>query len=96
MEKVIGIAGAVIATEHFFTFALPSLPTVKTLYRDKPDDIKRAYFIASGLSLATGVFISVGIKSWLPFLVTLFLVLIFGYLYEQALKGKIGGTIWAD
>ena len=88
----IAIAGTVIASEHFFTFALSSLPTTKRFFANSEEgrrDVRRSYMIASGLSLGFGLSLSFILRRIEPFITALVMSIIFIVLYERALKGEI-------
>jgi len=87
--KLLAVAINVVATEHFFTFSLSSLPTTKRFFANVNgrQDVREAYLIASALSLAFAVFLAIAVKSGIPVVSTAILILIFIALYEKALAG---------
>ena len=92
LVAALGIAASAIATEHFFTFSLSSLPTTKKFFSDTEEgkkEVRDAYMIATGLSVGLALLICYYLKSIVPLLVTLVLAVIFIYLYERALKGEV-------
>ena len=61
LTTALGLIAAAIGTEHFFTFSLSSLPTTKEFFAGdeaKIRDVRHAYAIATGLSLAFAVFVN--------------------------------------
>jgi len=91
LTAALGIASSAIATEHFFTFALSSLPTTKKFFQDEEGktEVRHAYMIATALSLGLALLISYYLKSLVPVVVTVVLAVIFIWLYERALSGKV-------
>jgi hypothetical protein len=92
VEKVLGLATAALATEHFFTFSLSSLPSTKQFFSDTPEhkqDVRTAYMIAAGLSLSMAIIIAVMLKDPTAVITTVVLSAIFIFLYEKALSGTI-------
>lgn len=92
LTAALGIAASAIATEHFFTFALSSLPTTKRFFADTEEgkqEVRHAYMIATALSLALALLVAYYLKSFLPIIVTVVLAAIFIFLYERALGGEV-------
>jgi len=92
LTAALGIAASAIATEHFFTFALSSLPTTKRFFGDTEEgkqEVRHAYMIATGLSIALALLIAYYLKSALPVVITIILAIIFIVLYERALAGTV-------
>ena len=90
------IAASAIAAEHFFTFSLPSLPTTREFFAGTEEgraQIRRAYWIATGLSLSLAGLMSWKLKSSTPLLITGVLAFVFHQLYEQALTPPVAGVL---
>lgn len=91
VSRALNVGLSIIATEHFFTFTLSSLPTTKQFFKteEQKHDVRRAYFIAGALSLGTSALLSYLLKDPSGFIVTCVLVVFFIWLYERALGGQI-------
>ena len=92
LTMALSLIAAAIGTEHFFTFSLSSLPTTKEFFAGdeaKIRDVRHAYAIATGLSLAFAVFVSILLGDPTALVVSAILCGIFIYLYERALRGEI-------
>ena len=92
LVAALGIASAAIATEHFFTFALSSLPTTKRFFSEDEEgktEVRHSYMIATGLSFALSLLIAYYLESAIPVFVTIALSIIFIWLYERALAGTV-------
>jgi len=90
--KALNVGISIIMTEHFFTFTLSSLPTTKRFFAKDEEgiqDVRRSYLIAMGLSLVFSGICSYLLADPLGFLTSLALSLIFIWLYERALQGRI-------
>lgn len=95
IEKALGFTTGVVATEHFFTFSLSSLPTTKQFFSDTEEhknDVRKAYTIAAGLSVGTAILTSTILKDWTALFTAVFFSILFIILYEQALNGTVGVT----
>lgn len=91
LVAALGIASSAIATEHFFTFSLSSLPTTKKFFQDEEgkEEVRHAYMIATALSIGLSLIIAYYLQSVVPVVVTIVLSIIFIWLYERALGGKV-------
>jgi hypothetical protein len=92
LTTALGIAASAIATEHFFTFSLSSLPTTKEFFSGTEEgkaEVRHAYIIATILSIGLALLICYYLKSVIPLVVTLTLAGIFIFLYERALRGEV-------
>ena len=88
IEVAAGTALALISTEHYFSAGLSSpLTTRKFLSTDPADiaEVQRAVKLASTLSVSTGAFLSVMLRTPWPVLVSLGLVLFYANEYKRAL-----------
>lgn len=79
-------------TEHLFTFTESSLPTTKRFFskdEEAKKDVRKAYWIATILSLGFSAILSILLKNPFGILTALIMSAIFIYLYERALKGEL-------
>ena len=86
-----GVGMSLIASEHFFSTFLSSPWTTEKFVEteEEKEKIRRLYLMAVGLSLATAALMSVILKQWWPFILTLGLCLFYVWVYEKALAGKL-------
>ena len=92
LVAALGIMASAVATEHFFTFSLSSLPTTKKFFSGSEEgktEVRHAYTIATVLSLGLSLLIAYYLRSAIPIVVTIVLACIFIYLYERALRGEV-------
>jgi len=90
--KALNVGISIIMTEHFFTFTLSSLPTTKRFFAKDNEgiqDVRKSYLIAMVLSLTFSGITSYLLRDPLGFITSLALSLIFVWLYERALQGRI-------
>ena len=93
IRDLLGITTSAVATEHFFTFSLSSLPTTKKFFGKGSDatpqdvaDVRKSVLIATVLSLGTSAVISVLVGKPAPLLVSIGMSALFTVLYERALE----------
>ena len=88
----INIGFSAMMTEHLFTFTESSLPSTKRFFSkdDKgKQDVRKAYVIATILSIGFASIISYLLKNAWGVICAGLMSLVFIYLYERALKGEI-------
>jgi len=91
LERAIGVAGSIIASEHFFSTLLSS-PWTTQKFCDTPEEqalVRRMLFLASGVSLIFAGGISYLIKDKWPVIFTFVLCLFYIVVYEKALKKEL-------
>jgi hypothetical protein len=91
LERAVGVAGAVIASEHFFSTLLSS-PWTTQKFADKPEDrelTRKMLFLASGASLLFAGSVSYLIKDNWPLIFTALLVIFYVIVYEKALRKEL-------
>jgi len=91
LERAIGVAGSIIASEHFFSTLLSS-PWTTQKFCDTPEEqalVRRMLFLASGVSLVFAGGVSYLIKDRYPLIFTTLLVIFYIVVYEKALKKEL-------
>jgi hypothetical protein len=87
LERAIGVAGTIIASEHFFSTLLSS-PWTTQKFCDTPEEqalVRKMLFLASGVSLVFAGGVSYLIKDKWPVIFTALLVIFYIAVYEKAL-----------
>lgn len=91
LELAVGTASALIVSEHFFSTMLSSPWSTQKFTKSVEDAkmVRKLYILASVFSLATAFYISYLIKERTPIFATLFLIIIYVYIYEKAISGQL-------
>ena len=91
VATLVGVATTAIATEHFFTVFLSSLPTTQEFFSrdgEKQRQVKKSLNLATGSSLAFALYISYLTKKPHPLVTAALLTAFFWHFYMQAIEGK--------
>jgi len=91
LQKAVGTAGAIIASEHFFSTLLSS-PWTTQKFCDTPEEkvlVRRMLFLSSGISLLAAGGISYLVKDKYPVIFTFILCVFYIVVYERALAQKL-------
>jgi len=92
LKRVFGFAVTAIATEHWFTFFLSSIPATERFWsqatEEEKEKVRKAIMYGFLFSLGFGLLISIGIRDFVPIVTAFILGLIVIQLYNQALEGK--------
>jgi hypothetical protein len=91
LERAIGIAGSIIASEHFFSTLLSS-PWTTQKFCNAPEEqalVRKMLFLSSGASLVFAGGVSYLIKDSWPVIFTFALCLFYIVIYSKALKKEL-------
>jgi hypothetical protein len=91
LERAIGVAGSIIASEHFFSTLLSS-PWTTQKFCDTPEEqalVRKMLFLASGVSLVFAGGVSYLIKDKWPVVFTALLCLFYIVVYSKALSKEL-------
>jgi hypothetical protein len=91
LERAIGVAGSIIASEHFFSTLLSS-PWTTQKFCDTLEEqelVRKMLFLASGISLVFAGGVSYLIKDKYPIIFTFILCLFYIVVYEKSLKKEL-------
>jgi len=91
LERAVGIAGAIIASEHFFSTLLSSPWTTQKFCQtdEEKEIVKKMLFISSGISLLLAGSISYLVKDKYPLIFTTLLCLFYIYIYAKAINQEL-------
>jgi hypothetical protein len=91
LEIAIGVGGALIFSEHFFSTMLTSPVTAEKFFQTPEEQakVRRMLFLASGASLLAAGGISYLIKEKSPVIFTFILCLFYIVIYTKALNQEL-------
>jgi len=88
LEMAMGIGGALIFSEHFFSTMLTSPVTAEKFFNTPEEQakVRRMLYLASGISLLTAGGISYLLEEKYPLIFTTLLVIFYIVVYKKALE----------